>query len=119
MTGTMKAVTDVFFGIDRLSLVCQEPHRLSGKVVHRTKSGLTPYLCVVEGDELASQNFDDLVSTTAEAQLSMKSTKVPLSNEVTLRKEYVSLNTSKLVLTEGLRRCKTSSGPCVHTSVES
>ena len=119
MTGAMKAVTDVYFGIDKLSLVCQEPHRLSGKVVHKTKSGPTHYLSVMEVDELDSQNFDGLVSPTAETQLSMKSTKVSLSNEVTSRKEYVSLNTSKLVLTEGLRRYEESSGPCVHTSAES
>ena len=100
MTGAMKAVGDGLFGINKASLLFPGPHRLSRKVVHRTKSGLTPYLSDVEDDEPASQNYDGIVSPTAEAQLSMKSTKVPLSKEVTSRKEYVSFNTSRRVLTD-------------------
>ena len=83
----------------------------------------------VSGSSSASQNCDGVVSSTAEAQLSMNSTKLPLSNEMTSRKELLSLNMSRRVLTEFLNyfnltstprsMSKKSSGPRVLTSAES
>ena len=57
MTGAMKAVADGLFGVNKAADEFGVPRltikdRLSGKVVHGTRSGPTPYLSGVEKDKL-------------------------------------------------------------------
>ena len=57
MTGTMKAVADGLLGINKAVDEFGVPRsmlkdRLSGKVVHGTRSGPSPYLSSIEEDEL-------------------------------------------------------------------